>query len=171
MSKWEQEPKHHYKEAPWALFDLLCLFPLKSQLSKTFFFLVGNSFTWAISAVSNSNPAYLAFSGFVIGGDSSLLVKHGPAHQRKLMVMPLQSDTRCPVCWFSRCGEGGVKGKKEWCRKGQNCLRAAAKISSAQLCDRGKALSEQSRQTFRCKNKTQIHKWEVWFQLTIRGLQ
>lgn len=38
MSKWEQEPKQHYREASWALFDLLCLFPLKAQLSKILFF-------------------------------------------------------------------------------------------------------------------------------------
>ncbi len=109
MSKWEQEPKQHYREAPWALFDLLCLFPLKSQLSKTFFFLAGDSFTWAISAVSNSFPAHLAPSGSVIGGDSSLSVMNGPAHQSKFVVMPLKSDTGGAQCADSAC-----VGKEGW---------------------------------------------------------
>lgn len=117
MLKWEKEPKQHNREAPWALFDLLCLFPLKSQLSKTFFFF-GDSSTWAISAFSNSSPASPAPSGSVIGGDSSLSVMHGAGSPKQICGDAIAKRHQGgvggrgrPVCWFSLCGEGGVKGK------------------------------------------------------------
>lgn len=144
MSKWEREPKQHYRESPWAPFDLLGLFPLKSQLSKTFFFLNSVILLLEPSLLFQIHlPPTLPPSCSVIGGDGALSAMRGPAHQSESVVMPLQSDTGGAVCWFSLCGEGGVKGtKKEWRREGLNCLRAAVRISSAQLRDRGTALSD-----------------------------
>lgn len=115
MSKWEQEPKQHYRESPWAPFDLLGLFPLKSQLSKTFFFL--NSVILLLEPSLQFQihlPPTLPPSCSVIGGDSSLSAMRGPAHQSEFVVMPLQSDTGGPSVLIQpvwrRRGEGDEEG-------------------------------------------------------------
>ena len=94
MSKWEREPKQHYRESPWAPFDLLGLFPLKSQLSKTFFFLNSVILLLEPSLLFQIHlPPTLPPSCSVIGGDGALSAMRGPAHQSESVVMPLQSDT------------------------------------------------------------------------------
>lgn len=122
----------------------LCLiyyacFPLNLSWAKLFFFffLVGDSFTWAISAVSNSLPAHPAPSCSVIGGGSLLSVMHGPAHQSKFVVMPLQSDTGGPSVLIQpvrrRRGEGR-EGVTQGGTKLSPC--SSRNISSAPLWQR-----------------------------------
>ncbi len=128
LIKPQLEVNSHYSNAVYCFRDLLedSIFLgsynviFLDSWAKLFFFLLGDSFTWAISAVSNSFPAHPGPPGSVIGGDSSLSVMHGPAHQSKFVVLPLQSDTGGPSVliqpvWRRR----GWRGKKEWCREGQ----------------------------------------------------
>ena len=112
MSKWEREPKQHYRESPWAPFDLLGLFPLKSQLSKTFFFLNSVILLLEPSLLFQIHlPPTLPPSCSVIGGDGALSAMRGPAHQSESVVMPLQSDTGG--------GGGSVLIQPVWRRRGE----------------------------------------------------
>lgn len=40
-----------------------------------------------------------------------------------------------PVCWFSLCREGGVKGKKEWRREGQNSMQQPKYLQHSSLTE------------------------------------
>lgn len=148
-------------------FDLVALFPLKSQMSQTvwlFFFkeiLVCNSFTRTILAVQIQIPAHPVAASSVIGGDSSLSCDAWAGSPEQICGDSIAKQHRGgPVCWFSLCREGGVKKKKEWGRD-KTVSTQQQQQKYLQLC---------SERSWR-KNKIKTQRLEAWLQPVFRDLQ
>lgn len=103
-------------------FDVLYLFPLKSQLCKTPF-LSQWFFAWLFQINFLPTQLLLALS----------LVETALCHwcmgrlaKANSWWCHCKATLGGPLCWFSLCWEGGVKRKKEWHREAKNCLHQAA---------------------------------------------
>lgn len=83
------------KKLPLTLFDLLSLFPLKSQMSGTVFCFFFQPVILSLDPsllVQIQIPAHPAPSSAVIGGDSSPSVMHGLVRQSRFVVMPSSGE-------------------------------------------------------------------------------